>query len=385
MGLDRTVFDVSVCAALPECLRALAARRVLLVRDPLATEANRLSPQLEECLHLDSPCGIMDIGATVSPAQVEQFGLQCEQDGYDCIVAVGGGATMDAAKLIAMRASNALALDQLTPTGYAPNRIPIVAVPTTAGSGSEATHFAVLFVDEQKTSVSHPSLQPEWAIVDPSLIATAPQSVAAAAGLDVLCQSIESLWSINSDSKSIAFSTQALQLAAPSLRDAIIDRDSEAQRRLAFASHLAGQAINHTFTTVCHALSYMLTARYNIPHGVAAASTLPAALLLNAGVLTAGDRAAHCSEGTERCIGILKKVFGALDVEAIASELVLLIRAVGGAGSIAELDLPDDYDARLHAQSVDPQRLSNNPTKVTVEDSVNLLRTKFGGDGRVLS
>ncbi|MGI9457471.1 MAG: iron-containing alcohol dehydrogenase, partial [Aeoliella sp.] len=197
LGLDHTVFGLGVCTALPDTLDRLAARRVLLVSDPIATDACNISSSLQNCLSRDVKCGVVDVTATLSPAEVDQFGTTCEEGDYDCIVAVGGGATMDAAKLIAIRASNSKPLDQLLSDGFSPNHIPLVAAPTTAGSGSEATHFAVLFVEQEKFSMAHPSLRPSWAVVDPTLTYSSPQRVAAAAGLDVLCQSIESLWSEN--------------------------------------------------------------------------------------------------------------------------------------------------------------------------------------------
>lgn len=357
---------------------------MLLVRDPIAANACNLSLSLPSCLSRETKCGIVDVTRTLSPAEVDRFGAYCAEGGYDVIVAVGGGATMDAAKLIALRASNSKPVEQLLRDGFSPNRIPIVAAPTTAGSGSEATHFAVLFVEQEKFSLAHPSLCPSWAIVDPRLTHSSPRRVAAAAGLDVLCQSIESLWSVQADSKSTEFAKESLQLVLPSLHPAVVDRDPKAQAHLALASHLAGQAINRSFTTVCHALSYALTAHYNVPHGFAAAATLPAALLFNSGQPMSDVLAVRGNRAVSWPLEDLLEVFKASDIEEAISHVVQLIRSVGGAASVVELRLPHNYHPLSHVESVDPHRLKNNPRTVSVEDSLSLLRTRIDAEGRVI-
>jgi alcohol dehydrogenase class IV len=296
---------------------------------------------------------------------------------------------MDAAKLIALRASNSKPLDQLLREGFSPNRIPLAAVPTTAGSGSEATHFAVLFVDQKKYSVAHSTLRPRWAILDPSLTHSAPRRVAAAAGLDALCQSIESLWSLKADSSSVALASEALRLVAGNLFAAVMSREPEAQAKLALGSHLAGRAINRSFTTVCHALSYPLTSQHGVPHGLAAAATLPAAVLFNAAPLS-GEPVLSAARGWSpegeccmaRCVEALLQVFDCQDVESAAARLVQLIRSIGGAASIAELQLPESYDPRAHAESIDRHRLQNNPRALSGDETLSLLLARFDEAGR---
>jgi alcohol dehydrogenase len=410
LDLQQVVFDSSLCAALPQTLQRLGRQHVLLVRDPIATDASGISRSLRDCLVNGRPCDVFDVTSTPAPAEIDLRGIECAKQGYDCIVAVGGGATMDAAKLIALRASNSRPLEQLLNGSFAPNRIPLIAAPTTAGSGSEATHFAVLFVDQKKYSIGHPSMRPSWAIVDPMLTRSVPQRVAVAAGLDALCQSIESLWSIRADSKSIAFASEALRLVVPNLHAAIVERNPQAQANLALGAHLAGQAINRSFTTVCHALSYALTSCHGIPHGLAAAATLPAALLLNAAHLASGrlqshshgphfslrsfngdsgkisdDRLPHSDRSIDRCVEVLLQLFDCNDLPSVTARLVHLIRSVGGAASVSELQLSDDYQAQAHAQSVDPHRLQNNPRLLSHTDLDSLILSRFDSEGRVVA
>ena len=383
LGLRYSVFTSDACSVLAEKLLALDANRVLVVRDPVATDASGISDSLMACVSQKNSYAFFDVTSTLSPSQVDRFAQLCKEGEYDCIVAVGGGATLDAAKLIALGASNTRPLSELLSNGFSSCNLPIIALPTTSGSGSEATHFAVLFVGQEKFSVAHPTLRPLCAIIDPTLSHSSPRKVAAAAGLDVLCQSIESLWSVHADEESMAFATESLQLVIPNLHAAVVKRDVEAQAQLALASHLAGQAINRGFTTICHAMSYMLTAKYGVPHGFAAAATLPAALLYNTsgGGSAGGDT--ELSDHAKRAVPIILEAFGCKDVESATSALVGLIRSVGGAASVSELELPHDYRPIEHAESIDPHRLRNNPRPVTIEDSLSLLLATFDVDGRI--
>jgi alcohol dehydrogenase class IV len=382
-SLHRTQFGEGACRNLRTQLERLAVHRPLLVRDPFATDASGISDELTESLSNGTRCTVLDVHSPLAPADVDAFAKVCREGQFDCVVAVGGGATMDAAKLISLCASTCKPMMSLLEGITKGNRIPIIAVPTTAGSGSEATHFAVLFVGEEKYSVAHASLRPAVAIVDPTLIASVPPRVAVAAGLDVLCQSIESLWSRNADRKSLAFASEALRLVVPNLRPAIVDADPDAQSAVCLASHLAGQAINRSFTTICHALSYMLTARYGIPHGLAAASTLPASLLFNGERVGAEHLPCGRDGAMDRCLEELSSVLKCNDVESMARQLVVLIRSVGGVASVSELELPPQYRPVEHAENFNSDRLRNNPRRATTDDIVGILLKAFDNEGYV--
>lgn len=381
MALPRTRFGVDAVQAVRSAVDDLRPRRVLLVEDSAAAAATGIAADLRKRLSIDAECGVFDVSAALTPAQIDSYGQACAAASYDCIVAVGGGATLDAAKLIALCASNGRPIESMLRSDFTPNAIPMIAVPTTAGSGSEATHFAVLFVGQQKYSVAHVSLRPRLAIIDPTLTHSVPRRVAAAAGLDALCQSIESLWSRQADPRSQMLATEALDLIVPNLRTAVIDGDELARAKLSLASHLAGQAIDRSFTTICHALSYMLTAEYRVLHGFAAAATLPAALRFNAMQLTEGSSLDDDGSPPEVCLRALFNAFGCSRVEDVASELAKLIRSVGGAASVSELDLSSDYQPARHAKSINVSRLENNPRPATLEDCVGILRLTFDADG----
>jgi alcohol dehydrogenase len=187
-----------------------------------------------------------------------------------CIVAVGGGRIIDTAKAIS------LGLSELTQFRADPSRrpqpartIPLVAVPTTAGSGSEATRFAVTYIQGAKHSLEHPALLPVVALIDHRLMLRASARQLAVSGLDVVNHAIESLLSKRSTEESRGYARSALSLAVSALA-ALKRNPNEARiRQMAMAAHLAGEAINVTRTTIPHALSYYLSWTYDVPHGLA--------------------------------------------------------------------------------------------------------------------
>lgn len=196
--------------------------------------------------------------------------------GPEVMVAIGGGSVIDTAKaIIALAAINdtediiAGRLDGLSVLPY------FIAAPTTAGSGSEATHFAVLYRNGIKYSIDHPLLKPSLAILDPELTLSCPSGLTLASGADAVCQAIESHWNRYSTKSSQQDAIKALSFLLPNLLTAF-DRpfDISVRTDLLQGAHAAGRAIDTTKTTAGHALSYGLTTRYGIPHGLAVLLTM---------------------------------------------------------------------------------------------------------------
>lgn len=190
---------------------------------------------------------------------------QCEM-----IVAVGGGSTIDVAKCIKLYCrmdANINFLEQeKVDTG-----IPLIAIPTTAGTGSESTRHAVIYYEGKKQSISHPSIVPDIAVLEPSSLKTLPVYQKKCTMLDAFCQACESWWNINRTEESIAYSKKAISLIVASADEYIIENETEAAGKIMIAANLAGKAINITATTAAHAMSYKLTSMYGLPHGHAVA------------------------------------------------------------------------------------------------------------------
>lgn len=199
------------------------------------------------------------------------------------ILAVGGGSVMDMAKLIRFFSAYE---GEVTHGPYrrTHDQIPMAAIPTTAGTGSESTHFAVVYKNGIKYSIAHDDILPDGVLLDPKLSYSATPYQMACSGLDAMCQAIESCWSVQSTSISRRYALQALKLIYNALPAAVHHQKKSAMDQLVSGSNLAGRAINISFTTAPHAYSYGLTSIANVPHGLAVSCFLPFFFQLNAGV-----------------------------------------------------------------------------------------------------
>jgi len=203
---------------------------------------------------------------------------------FDLICAVGGGSVIDAAKVISVGLSG----DEIRTSdllGDAQNKklvkTRLIAVPTTAGTGAEITPFATIWDDVEKKKLSYatPLIVPEEAILDPELTLTVPHATRLDCALDSLSHSLESLWNKNANSASRTLSLRAIDLMLETI-PAIVDREEDEQvyESQLLASHFAGLAISSSRTAIAHAISYPLTARFSVPHGLACSFTLGAIL-----------------------------------------------------------------------------------------------------------
>lgn len=191
----------------------------------------------------------------------------------DAVISVGGGSAIDVAKVI--KALDGAPRHCLFDDGVLVDipdydSLAHVAIPTTAGTGSESTHFAVVYKDGTKFSVSHDWLLPDIAVLDPNFLESLPSYQKKCTLLDALCQAIESFWSVRSCEESREYSRRAIRLIMDNHRE-YLQGDSEAANNMLRAANLAGKAINITTTTAPHALSYKLASLREMPHGHAVA------------------------------------------------------------------------------------------------------------------
>jgi len=194
----------------------------------------------------------------------------------DIVIGIGGGSVLDLAKLSRALHDNPT-VDPAILTTEAPNlnarTTQLVLVPTTAGSGAEATHFAVLYRDGIKHSVAGESLLADHIVLDSALVGGGEPQQLAASGLDALCQCIESLWARAATVESRKTAYEGLVATSSSLVG-MVQGDKGLSKSLLWGSHMGGRAINISKTTAPHALSYYLTTHFGVPHGIAVASTI---------------------------------------------------------------------------------------------------------------
>ena len=250
------------------------------------------------------------------------------------------------------------------------NDVLLIAVPTTAGTGSEATKFAVIYYNGEKQSIKDESCIPKVVLLDSSLLNTLPEYQRKATTLDAFSHSIESMWSINSTDESKKYAEQALDIIIENM-DEYFNKNESANEKMLIAANLAGKAINISQTTAGHAMCYKLTSLYNISHGHAAA-------LINSELFP------YMIKHIEKCVDIRGKE----SLETTFKKITKLFKCENiedGENYIRELlsklDLynvninNDDID--ILTKSVNLVRLKNNPIKLETEDIRNIYIKLF--------
>jgi alcohol dehydrogenase len=295
------------------------------------------------------------------------------KDNYELILAIGGGSVLDMAKLISVFAHQSADITDIV-KGASPVKeikTPLLAVPTTAGSGAEATKFAVLYIDRQKYSVEHPLILPDYVCLSPGFTLSAAPYLTACTGLDAFCQAIESTWSVNSNAESEAYALRAVELVWNNLQQAVDENSTTARERMTEAAFLSGRAINITRTTAPHALSYAFTSFYGIPHGHAVALSLPYFLQFNYQVTgdtcTDPKGAGSVKERIDKVLSVLKT-----DIDRAPGLLTDFFNRIG-----VDIDLHnliDGFDPQIIIDHVNMERLTNNPRVVTKNDILTFLR-----------
>lgn len=198
----------------------------------------------------------------------------------DMIIAIGGGSVIDMSKLI--RFFYCYKGDVIGKLFHKEDiLIPLIAIPTTAGTGAEATHFAVVYKNNVKYSVEHCDVLPDYAVVYPPFTYGNPKYLTACTGFDALAQAIEAYWNLNATDESDIYAERAIKLLWANLPAVVNNPTEEYRNKVSEGSYWAGRAINITKTTAPHAFSYPLTTYYGYPHGHAVALSFPFFMSLN--------------------------------------------------------------------------------------------------------
>ncbi len=317
------------------------------------------------------------------------------KEGCDCIVAVGGGSAMDVAKCVKLFATLDPSVSYLEQS-YEDNGIPFLAVPTTAGTGSEATHFAVIYDGGKKLSIAHESAVPQAVVFDPTTLVSLPDYQRKATMMDALCHAIESCWSVKANDESRRIAKEAIWQVLSS-KDEYLANTPEGNRSMLLAANMAGKAINLTQTTAGHAMCYKLTGIFGISHGHAAALCVS---VLWPFMIAHADESV-CPEGEsglKQVFSELADLWGALTPQEAAAQFSALVAELGlntlkrpdakKEGSANAANAADSADAaepvkatqeliNTLADSVNLQRLKNNPVALTRDEIVELYEEIF--------
>ena len=349
----------------------LAGRRCLIVTTPRGRRQLEMDATLEFLVQNRQNQFVSGVQRNPGIAELQADIQQWRHVNFDTVIAFGGGSAIDSAKVLSVALCEELEMMPLRalledPTLYLDVRPkPLYAVPTTAGTGSEATPFATVWDHEhyKKYSLAGASVFPHSAIVDPDLSDGLPEEVTVSTGLDAINQAAESIWNRNLTLISEKFATRALQLGLEALPLLLHNPDDGVSRAaMAECSLLAGMAISQTRTAICHSMSYPITAHYGVPHGLACAFTMPAVLRFN---LKVDDgrfgRIAVALNGCNATVDTLLERF-----DRLHADLQVLQRVKSYVKSLEQL-------AALRSEMFTPDRSENNLALVD-ESSLNAIQ-----------
>lgn len=368
-------FGAGAIGRVSEVLAPWAPRRVFLVTGkasfPSSGAEGKLLPQLgrmEVCRHHDFTQNPRFEDVQTGIAHLRSFSP-------DVVIAVGGGTVLDMAKLVNALAAQTGEAEEYV-TGHSPVEVPgkpLVAIPTTAGSGSEATSFAVVYKDRRKFSVAHPTLLPTAAFLDAELTMTLPPALTATTGMDALSQAVESYWSVNSTAESTADAGAAIREICASLPGAVHQPTAAFRSAMMLAAHQAGRAINVTKTTAPHALSYGMTAWFGVPHGQAVALTLPEFLVFNAEVTEADVADGRGVAHVRRALADIVALLGCRDPYDCRSHMKKMMAEIGLGTTLRDVGITTHEQRALLLDYVNLDRLVNNPRRITREQVERML------------
>lgn len=301
-------------------------------------------------------------GVTPNPEMhlCDEAAAMARNNGAQMIIALGGGSVIDCAKVASVLAfAPELSCESLLEKGASipAEHLPLVAIPTTAGTGSEVTAVAVISNHRKglKVPLSSPSFLPQSAIVDPLLTVFLPAHATACTGFDALCHAVEAYWGRRHMPISDALAVEAIKLILHNISRAVHQgSDLEARTQMALASTMAGMAFARTGTSSCHACSYPLTGILGLAHGEACALTLDYFIRFNA--------AAGCSR-----VETLARDLGYADADTLARAIADLKRECGMRTSLSDFNLDEDTLEKLAQGSLHPN-LANNPAEVGLSD-----------------
>ncbi|MBX3094062.1 MAG: iron-containing alcohol dehydrogenase [Cryobacterium sp.] len=344
---------------IPELLQSAGVHRPLLVGGK-SFDASFVKPLLA-----DRDVDFVRFSAYSANPKLDEVKAGVEvfrSGGCDAIVSVGGGSAIDVAKCIQILVASDS--DVFPPFGASlSRRVPHLCVPTSAGTGSESTHFAVVYIDGDKHSIAHDAMVPDWVILEPRLLKSLPDYHKKASLLDSLSQCVESSWAASATDQSIEYAVQGIRLILDNVfayfhED---DADEDAARQILTAANLGGKAINLTKTTAPHAMSYKMTELYDIAHGHAVALCLVGVWWYFAKLAAdATPEGLSVAPALDR----LTEVFGAENHRDAVSTLENLLEEL----RMPAPPLGDPANLDDLVKSVNQERLGNSPVALTEAD-----------------
>ena len=293
----------------------------------------------------------------------------------EIIIGIGGGSVLDTAKLISVFATYDKSIQDviLGKEKITDRCIELCLIPTTAGSGSEATHFAVVYMDNNKYSVASEYLLPDYVILDPVLLESLPTKQASISAFDAFSQAIESIWSSQSTVESLNFALESLKLLNNNIDQLITNPNHECRKNILHASNLAGKAINISKTTAPHALSYFLTINYKIPHGLAVFIILRQFIFYNSPSNIEKLKPSILKSDYIYRYNLILKAVNVLNEEEFSQRILYLLSLAKLPNCLSFFEINSELKINMIAEAVNEERLNNNPMVVKKNDILEIL------------
>lgn len=371
---QNVIFGKGGLQELPQAAKKMQKKKALIISGPHLQKRG----MVEKCRDALKTAEIESEAFTETEGNpgtetVEKAAEAYRKSGAEFIVAFGGGSPLDVAKAAGVLAVYGGRITDYEGGGKVPGPImPVIAIPTTAGTGSEVTPFAVITDHSRnyKLSVSSSYLLPSCAILDPELIASVPEKTAAACGVDALVHALEAYLSLAASPFSDMFALKALQMIGSSLRAYVADRSQEAEAML-LGSLFAGIAFSHARLGNVHAMSHPVSAYFNVPHGMANAVLLPTVVEYN-------EQAAQGKYyDIYRCVAedsVSEKEFvPSMLVEALR----LLNRELGIPLCLREAGVQEAYFDAMADDAMKSGNIAVNPRRTTKEDVLALYHKAY--------
>lgn len=354
-------------------------QKVLLVTGRDSFQESGASEQLHGLTQIADCRRWFDFQANFDTDDLQRGLAVVAEFGPDLVIGVGGGSAMDMAKLLACFDLSDIDKPQALADVLKLDSRPeirsrsLILVPTTSGSGSESTHFAVVYQGERKLSVAGSALRPDKVFLDPLLAISGSNLQRANSGLDALSQAIESLWASEATDLSRRYARHALTLLSRHLSEFVDRPNTDLARAMCIGSHLAGRAIDISKTTAAHALSYQITKRFGLPHGNAVAislgwfidehgraleDTFPLNLRINRSLL-------------EKNLNLISRTLG-FEVGGGQKWMTQFLEKVGLTSDLRYLATTEEDIIEI-VESVNFERLANNPVPFSGDDLKRLF------------
>ncbi|OFY38942.1 MAG: hypothetical protein A2X18_05500 [Bacteroidetes bacterium GWF2_40_14] len=354
-------------------------KKIFLVTGKLSYKNSGAESCLSEILHDIAFVRFSDFEENPKIEHVEKGIELFLNSECDYMIAVGGGSVIDMAKLINIGQAQKSTFYDLV---YNPSNIiqsgkKLIAIPTTSGTGSEATHFAVIYVDGKKYSMAHLDyILPDVAIIIPSFTYSLSPIQTAISGLDAFSQAIEGYWSINSTTEAKRYAAQSIKLILQALPIVVKNSEEKAREEMSLAAFLAGKAINISKTTGPHAMSYALTSIFGIPHGHAVALSLGEWYEFNSNVTIDDCMDPRGVDYVQKTFLKLNNLLGSKTSYDSKVKIKRLVKMLGLETKLSRLNI-SKKDLELINVNINIERLNNNPRNINNEELREIIIKLF--------